>query len=99
MIAQVERAWGLTIRDGFGQTETTLSVGNTVVASTGSELLGAGRAPEALEAIVDAVRETLGAETWYAPVGPSAVRSPREPTAPRALTEPEIEKLIGVELF
>lgn len=29
----------------------------------GSELLGAGRAPEALEAIVDAVRETLGAET------------------------------------
>ena len=29
VIAKVERAWGLTIRDGFGQTETTLSVGNT----------------------------------------------------------------------
>ncbi|MCV7227645.1 AMP-binding protein [Mycolicibacterium komossense] len=29
VIAQVEKAWGLTIRDGFGQTETTLSVGNT----------------------------------------------------------------------
>lgn len=29
VIAQVERAWGLTIRDGFGQTETTLLVGNT----------------------------------------------------------------------
>jgi acetyl-CoA synthetase len=29
VIAQVERAWGLTIRDGFGQTETTLQVGNT----------------------------------------------------------------------
>lgn len=29
IIAQVERAWGLTIRDGFGQTETTLQVGNT----------------------------------------------------------------------
>jgi acetyl-CoA synthetase len=29
VIAQVERAWGLTIRDGFGQTETTLAVGNT----------------------------------------------------------------------
>lgn len=28
VIAQVERAWGLTIRDGFGQTETTLQVGN-----------------------------------------------------------------------
>jgi 2,4-dienoyl-CoA reductase (NADPH2) len=39
-------------------------------------------------------RETLGAETWYAPVGPSAVRSPREPTAPRPLTDAEIEVLI-----
>ncbi|MEZ0342081.1 AMP-binding protein [Mycobacterium sp. pV006] len=29
VITQVERAWGLTIRDGFGQTETTLQVGNT----------------------------------------------------------------------
>jgi acetyl-CoA synthetase len=29
VIAHVEKAWGLTIRDGFGQTETTLSVGNT----------------------------------------------------------------------
>ncbi|MGW4533739.1 AMP-binding protein [Nocardia sp. NPDC004340] len=29
VIAQVEKAWGLTIRDGFGQTETTLQVGNT----------------------------------------------------------------------
>src|SRR4029079_7683214 len=29
VIAQVERAWGLTIRDGFGQTETTLQIDNT----------------------------------------------------------------------
>jgi acetyl-CoA synthetase len=29
VIARVEQAWGLTIRDGFGQTETTLLVGNT----------------------------------------------------------------------
>jgi acetyl-CoA synthetase len=29
VIARVEQAWGLTIRDGFGQTETTLQVGNT----------------------------------------------------------------------
>ncbi|MGH3562563.1 MAG: AMP-binding protein, partial [Mycobacterium sp.] len=28
VIAAVQRAWGLTIRDGFGQTETTLLVGN-----------------------------------------------------------------------
>lgn len=29
VIEQVERAWGVTIRDGFGQTETTLQIGNT----------------------------------------------------------------------
>ncbi|MFV8049410.1 AMP-binding protein [Mycobacterium sp. 48b] len=29
VIAQVEKAWGLTIRDGFGQTGTSLLVGNT----------------------------------------------------------------------
>ncbi|MET9606622.1 AMP-binding protein [Streptomyces sp. NPDC006512] len=28
VIEKVRRAWGLTIRDGFGQTETTLQVGN-----------------------------------------------------------------------
>ncbi|NHI16048.1 AMP-binding protein [Microbacterium excoecariae] len=29
VIQRVERAWGLTIRDGFGQTETTAQIGNT----------------------------------------------------------------------
>ncbi len=29
VIEKVRRAWGLTIRDGYGQTETTLQVGNT----------------------------------------------------------------------
>ena len=29
VIAQVERAWGLTIRDGYGQTEMTAAVGNS----------------------------------------------------------------------
>ncbi|MEL6345258.1 MAG: AMP-binding protein [Myxococcota bacterium] len=29
VIAQVEAAWGLTIRDGYGQTETTAQVGNS----------------------------------------------------------------------
>jgi len=29
VIEQVRAAWGLTLRDGFGQTETTASVGNT----------------------------------------------------------------------
>src|SRR3954468_9621788 len=29
VIEQVERAWGLRIRDGFGQTETTVQIANT----------------------------------------------------------------------
>ena len=29
VIAQVEKAWGVTIRDGFGQTETTVMVSNS----------------------------------------------------------------------
>jgi acetyl-CoA synthetase len=29
VIAQVQKAWGLTIRDGYGQTEMTAAVGNT----------------------------------------------------------------------
>ncbi|MBV9860404.1 MAG: AMP-binding protein [Alphaproteobacteria bacterium] len=29
IIEQVKAAWGLTIRDGYGQTETTLQIGNT----------------------------------------------------------------------
>jgi acetyl-CoA synthetase len=29
VIARVESAWGITVRDGFGQTETTLQIGNT----------------------------------------------------------------------
>jgi acetyl-CoA synthetase len=30
VIAQVERGWNITVRDGYGQTETTLQVGNFV---------------------------------------------------------------------
>ncbi|GII97046.1 hypothetical protein Ssi02_72770 [Sinosporangium siamense] len=29
VISQVEQAWGITVRDGFGQTETTALIGNT----------------------------------------------------------------------
>ncbi len=29
VIAQVQRAWGITMRDGFGQTEMTAAIGNT----------------------------------------------------------------------
>lgn len=36
-------------------------------------------------------RETLGAEIWRHPVAPSAVRSPREPTRPRVMTDDDID--------
>ena len=29
VVAQIQRAWGLDVRDGFGQTETTAQIGNT----------------------------------------------------------------------
>jgi acetyl-CoA synthetase len=29
IVEQVQRAWGLTVRDGYGQTETTAQIGNT----------------------------------------------------------------------
>jgi 2,4-dienoyl-CoA reductase-like NADH-dependent reductase (Old Yellow Enzyme family) len=48
----------------------------------------------AVSQLVHLGRETLGAETWYAPIGPSAVRSPREPTAPRPLTDAEIDGIV-----
>jgi 2,4-dienoyl-CoA reductase (NADPH2) len=40
-------------------------------------------------------RETTGAEMWYAPVAPSALRSPREPTRARVLSDDDIENIIG----
>src|SRR5829696_8217530 len=39
-------------------------------------------------------RETTGAEQWFPPVAPSAVRSPREPTRPRALTDGELDAVV-----
>jgi acetyl-CoA synthetase len=40
VIEQVERAWGLTIRDGFGQTETTAVVGNPPGATVKAGSMG-----------------------------------------------------------
>src|SRR5688572_20138856 len=39
-------------------------------------------------------RETTGAEQWFHPVAPSAVRSPREPTRPRPLDPDEIDAVV-----
>ena len=39
-------------------------------------------------------RETLGAETWFHPVAPSSVRSPREPTRPRSMTDGDTDAMV-----
>ena len=39
-------------------------------------------------------RETTGAEMWYPPVAPSAVRSPREPTRARVLSDDDVDEVI-----
>ena len=39
-------------------------------------------------------RETLGAEIYYAPVAPSAVRSPREPDRRAPLTDGELDDVV-----
>jgi len=39
-------------------------------------------------------RETTGAEQWFPPVAPSAVRSPREPTRPRPLSGGEVDAVV-----
>jgi acetyl-CoA synthetase len=61
VIEQVRAAWGITIRDGYGQTETTAQVGNTpgqqvVVGSMGRPL------PGYRVALVDPVSGGLGEE-------------------------------------
>jgi 2,4-dienoyl-CoA reductase-like NADH-dependent reductase (Old Yellow Enzyme family) len=44
--------------------------------------------------IVHLGRETTGAEMWFAPVAPSSVRSPREPTRPVALSEADVDAVV-----
>ena len=44
VIARVEQAWGLTIRDGYGQTETTAQVGNPPGPAAAAGLHGAADA-------------------------------------------------------
>jgi 2,4-dienoyl-CoA reductase (NADPH2) len=44
--------------------------------------------------IVHLGRETLNAETWFHPVAPSSVRSPREPTRPRPLSDGEVDEVV-----
>ena len=53
VIDQVKKAWGITIRDGFGQTETTAQIGNTLTSRSEARLHGPS-APRYKIALLDA---------------------------------------------
>src|SRR4029078_2061560 len=79
VIEQVRKAWGITVRDGFGQTETTAQVGNTPgqpvrAGSMGRPLPGysvvlvravRGEAGREGEICLDLSRRPLGLMTGY----------------------------------
>ena len=79
VIEQVRKAWGITVRDGFGQTETTAQVGNTPgqqvrVGSMGRPLPGysvvlvdpvSGAPGRDGEICLDLSRRPLGLMTGY----------------------------------
>jgi acetyl-CoA synthetase len=79
VIEQVRKAWGITVRDGFGQTETTAQVGNTPgqqvrPGSMGRPLPGyevtlvdpvTGEAARDGEICLDLSRRPLGLMTGY----------------------------------
>jgi acetyl-CoA synthetase len=79
VIEQVRRAWGITVRDGYGQTETTAQVGNTPgqpvkLGSMGRALPGypvvlvdplTGTAGSEGELCLDLARRPLGLMTGY----------------------------------
>src|SRR5580692_8057415 len=79
VIEQVRKAWGITVRDGFGQTETTAQVGNTPgqqvrPGSMGRALPGyevtlvdpvTGEAARDGEICLDLSRRPLGLMTGY----------------------------------
>jgi acetyl-CoA synthetase len=79
VIEQVRRAWNITVRDGYGQTETTAQIGNPPgqpvrIGSMGRELPGyeitlvdplTGEPAEEGEICLDLARRPLGLMTGY----------------------------------
>ena len=82
--------------------ESGYRAGNVLEAYRDEAIPGLRRRADAIKAggavavqqLVHLGRETLGAPIWYAPVAPSAVRSPREPTAPRPLSLGEVQGVV-----
>jgi acetyl-CoA synthetase len=61
VIAQVQRGWGLTIRDGYGQTETTAIVGNGPASQMTPGAMGAPL-PGATVVLIDPLTGELAEE-------------------------------------
>jgi len=61
VIAQVDKQWGMTIRDGYGQTETTAQIGNTPGQRVKPGSMGRPL-PGYTVALVDPVTGTVGDE-------------------------------------
>jgi 2,4-dienoyl-CoA reductase-like NADH-dependent reductase (Old Yellow Enzyme family) len=74
----VTEAWRPEARDGMALRAAAIRAEGAVAACQ----------------LVHLGRETTGAEMWFHPVAPSAVRSPREPTRPRALTDDELDDVV-----
>lgn len=74
VIAQVERAWGIRIRDGFGQSETTCQIGNPP-----GQPLKPGSMGRPLPGYRIALLDALGRP---APEGEIAVQTGSDPDAP-----------------
>ncbi|MBY8861320.1 NAD(P)-binding protein [Nocardia sp. CA2R105] len=82
--------------------ESTNRIGNTTEAWRPEALPGLRRRAAAIAQegaipvcqLVHLGRETLGAEIWGHPIGPSALRSPREPVRARTMTEADIDRVV-----
>jgi acetyl-CoA synthetase len=61
VIEQVERAWGMTVRDGYGQTETTAQIGNPPGARLKPGSMGRPL-PGYTVALLDPVTSEVGSE-------------------------------------
>ena len=86
VIEQVQHAWGITIRDGFGQTETTAVIGNTP-ASRSNRARWAGRCRgtrSRWSTRPPAGSATTARSAWAgAAAGGADARLPRRPSAHR----------------
>jgi acetyl-CoA synthetase len=61
IVEQVQRAWGLTVRDGYGQTETTAQIGNSPGQRVKTGAMGRPL-PGYVIALVDPITDQVGSD-------------------------------------